>query len=139
MGKLSQNIVPNVYNSLQSSFLSLDWPWPGRPLPRGTSGSAETLDWGPMWGAPSPLATPIHPDTATPPDAPNNPLHHIGAPKTPDAPIPLLAPEYLESMPAPNTPLTPHNSTLHPLGAPMPLYAFCLLSTYSPCQSPIDP
>ena len=35
MCKLSQNIVPNVYNSLQSSFLSLAWPWPGRSLPKG--------------------------------------------------------------------------------------------------------
>ena len=74
MCTLSGNIVPNVYNSLQSSFLSLAWPWPGRSLtkgnqwegwdpgkgplpglgevghsPRGTSGSAGTLDWGPMW------------------------------------------------------------------------------------------
>ena len=74
MSKLSLNVVPNVYNSLQSSFLSLALPWPGRSLPRGnqwewwdpgqgplpglgevghslrgTSGSAGTLDWGPIW------------------------------------------------------------------------------------------
>ena len=35
-------------------------------------------------------------------------------PKTPNAPIPLLAPEYLQSLPAPNTPLTP----LHPHNGP---------------------
>ena len=35
MCKLSQNIVPNVYDSLQGSFLSLAWPWSGRSLPKG--------------------------------------------------------------------------------------------------------
>ena len=65
---------PKLYNSLQSSFLSLAWTWSGRSLPkgnqwdwwdpgqgplsghgevghslRGTSGSAGTLDWSPMW------------------------------------------------------------------------------------------
>ena len=42
-GKLSWNIVPNVYNSLQNSFLSLAWPWQVGHSPRGTSGSAGTL------------------------------------------------------------------------------------------------
>ena len=38
-----------VYNRLQSSFVSLAWPWSGRSPPKGTSGSGGTLDWGPMW------------------------------------------------------------------------------------------
>ena len=35
---MSLNVVPNVYNSLQRSFLSLAWPWSGMSLPRETSG-----------------------------------------------------------------------------------------------------
>ena len=47
MCKLSLNIVPNVYNSLQSSFLSLAWPWPGRSLPEGNQWEW----WDPQQGA----------------------------------------------------------------------------------------
>ena len=47
--KWSFNVVSKVYNRLQSSFVSLAWLWSGRSLLRGTSGSAGTLDWGPMW------------------------------------------------------------------------------------------
>ena len=36
-------------------------------------------------------------------------------------PIPLLAPEYLHSLPAPTHPWFPHHDPQHPLGAPMPL------------------
>ena len=36
-------------------------------------------------------------------------------------------PEYLHSLPAPNTPLTPHNSPQHPYETPMPPHA-----TYTP-------
>ena len=126
MCKLSLNIVPNVYNSLQSSFLSLAWPLPGRsllkgnqwewwdsqqgPLPglgevghsqRGSSGSAGTLDWGPMWsGSQSTCHLQCIPYT------PNGPLTLPMLPLMP--PIPLLAPEYLHSLPAPNAPWHPY-------------------------------
>ena len=64
MRKLSQNIVPNVYNSLQSSLLSLAWPWPGRSLPIGEPVGVLGPWTGAQCGwAPCPLATPIHPDT----------------------------------------------------------------------------
>ena len=53
-------------------------------------------------------------DTLIPPDTPmppNSPLHPLEAPMPPDAHIPLLVPEYLESLLAPqytpNTPYTP--------------------------------
>ena len=100
MCKLSWNIVPNVYYSLQSSFLSLAWPWPGRSLPkgnqwewwdpqqgplpglgevgyspRGTSGSAGTLDWGPMWSGSQSTCQPQCP--LHPLEAPNAPLCHL--------------------------------------------------------------
>ena len=44
-----------------------------------------------------PPKCPLHPYTPTP----------LGAPMPPDAPNPLLAPSYLESLPAPNTPWQP--------------------------------
>ena len=120
MCKLSLNIVPNVYNSLQSSFLLPAWPWPGRSLPkgnewecwdpeqgplpglgevghspRGTIGSAGTLDLGPMWLGSKPTCHPMHPYT----------------------------------LDAPNTSYTPYK----------PLYPCWPLSTYSPCQPPMYP
>ena len=171
MCKLSWNIVPNVYNSLQSSFLSLAWPWPGRSLPkgnqwecwdpgkgslpslaevshspRGTSGSAGTLDWGPMW---------LHFQSTCNPNAPLTPLHSLtpptacytlGDPQCPlMLPIPLLAPEYLHSLPAPILPLHPLMAPIAttPLGYPNApfcyLYPFWPLSTYTPWQPPIHP
>ena len=77
--------------------------------PRATSGSAGTLNWGPMWlGSQSTCH-------------PNAPLHPLMAPNSPTPqgdpqcpimlPILLLVPEYLYSLPAPqytpDTPLTP--------------------------------
>ena len=141
MCKLSLNIVLNVYNSLKSSFLSFAWPWPGRSLPKGnqwewwdpqqgslpglgevghspgwTSGSA-----GAQCGeASSPLATPMHPW---------HPLHTPNSPQHPQfplmPPIPLLAPEYLYSLPAPQyTPNGPQCPLCH-------LYPIWPWSTYS--------
>ena len=80
--------------------------------PRGTSGSAGTLDWGPMWlGSQSSCH-------------PNAPLHLLAAPYTPRRPPMFphatLTPSglWVPTLPAsPNTPLT----SLHPLMAPMPL------------------
>ena len=121
MCKLSQNIVSNVYNSLQSSFLSLAWPWSGSSLPKGnqwewwdpgqgplpglgevghspkeTSGSAGTLDWGPMWlGSHSTC----HPQM---------PLHPCWTP------MPLLAPEHLHSLLTSNAPPTSPAAPWHP-------------------------
>ena len=178
MCKLSLNIVPNVYNSLQSSFLSLAWPWPGRSLPkgnqwewwdpkqgplpglgevghspRGTSQSAWTWTGSQCGWAPSPLPPPMHPwhpytpDTLTLLDAPlMAPQHPYEPPQWPlIPPIPLLAPEYLHSLPAPNTPLTPldalqhpPNSSQHPLGAPMPLIPPIPLLGFNCCHFATD-
>ena len=91
--------------------------------PRGTSGSAGTLDWGPMWsGSQSTFHPQYTSDTPTPTRSPQYPL----------MPIPLLTPEYLESLLAPNTSLTPPmfpKWPLHPLEPPMPPIPFWLLST----------
>ena len=83
MCKLSQNIAPNVYNSLQSSFLSLAWPWPGRSLPKGNQWEC----WDPGLG-PNVVGLPVHlppqciPDTPTPPDTPTL----LTAPMLPNGP-----------------------------------------------------
>ena len=128
MCKLSLIIVPNVYNSLQSSFLSLAWPWWGRLLPkgnqwewwdpqqgplpglgevghssRGTSMSAGTLDWGLMWSGSQSTWYPYKP------------------------PIPA-GPWPLHSLPAPNAPLTPLTPLMAPLMPPTPP------DTPHPCQ-----
>ena len=124
--------------------------------PRGTSGSAGTLDWGPMWldsqSTCQPNA-PLHPqwtpNTPTPSDSPN----------LPDSPTPLGTPwchlypcwslsTYTPCQP-PNGPLTPlHPLTApnspdtpwDPLGAPLCcLYPCWPLGTYTPCQSPNAP
>ena len=117
MCKLSLNVVPNVYNRLQSSFLSLAWPWSDRSLPQGNQwecwdpmwlgpslpvtlmplhhllapdasyipacGSAGTLDWGPMWLGSQFPATPMlptppaYPQCPYTPAGPNSPWHHL--------------------------------------------------------------
>ena len=138
MCKLSLNIVPNVYNRLQSSFLSLAWPWPGRSFPkgnqwqrwyaqqgllpglggvgcspRGTSGSAGTLDWGPMWSGfqstchPNALLTPLH---FLMPQLPTRPLY----------PCWPLIPTLPASPNASLTCFTPPDSLLMPQQPPMP-------------------
>ena len=120
--------MPNVYNSLQSSFLSFAWPWPGRSLPKGnqwewwdpqhgplpgldevghcpggTSGSAGTLDWGPMWlgsqstchpnGPLTPPTCPWHPLQASYTPTGSWPLHSLPAPMYPWHPLhPCLIP-----------------------------------------------
>ena len=149
MCKLSLNIVSNVYNSLQSSFWSLAWPWPGKSLPkgnqcewwdpqqgplpdlcevghspRGTSGGAGTLDWGPMWSDSQSTChlqcTPYTPDGSPMPPWHPYTLRSAQCPLIP--PIPLLAPEHLHSLPdpqctldtpyTPDGPLTPSDITL---------------------------
>ena len=95
--------------------------------PRGTSGSAGTLDWGPMWlGSQSTC----HPNTPlTPLDAPdtqNGPYtprssHCPWCPYSPSGPwIPRVppSPQYTpDTLYTPDAP-TPKNGLLHPLGAP---------------------
>ena len=76
--------------------------------PRGTSGSVETLDWGPMWSG---SQSTCHPQF---------PLHPYWLP---DAPTPLMAPN------APDTP-TPQC----PL---MPLHICWPLNPYTPYQPPM--
>ena len=162
--QLSWNIVPNVYNSLQSSFLSLAWPWPGRSLPngnqwewwdpgkgplpglgevghspRGTSGSAGTLDWGPMWCG---SQSTCHPNAPLTPYTPWQPLTAPYTPRRPPMPpyatYPLLASEYLHSaspqihpwhhLMAPNTPRRPQC----PFMPPIPLLAYEFLHSLQP-------
>ena len=161
MYKLSLNVLPNVYNSLQSSFLSLAWPWSGRSFPRGnqgewwdpgqgplsglgevahsqsgTSGSAGTLDWGPMWlGSksiyhpnaplmpPTPLLTPQCPWCPYTPASlsiPNTPCwlvmpsEPLYTPAIPQCPTPPMMPYTPVS---PNTPCWP----VMPSNPPTPL------------------
>ena len=45
-GKWSQTVVPKVYKGLQSSFVSLAWPWSGRLSPKGN----QWLCWDPGLG-----------------------------------------------------------------------------------------
>ena len=150
MCKLSLNIVPNVYNSLQSSFLSLAWPWPGRSLPkgnqwewwdpqqgplpglgrvghfpRGTSGSAGTLDWGPMWLGSQSTWHPLH--SLMPLTALQCPRHPLGAPNatyTPSGPwLPTLptSPQYTSDTHTQH-PLMAHWHPLNPRSLPIPPY-----------------
>ena len=50
--------MPNVYNRLQSSFLSLALPWSGRSLPKGNQWECWNPGLGPnAVGLPSPPAT----------------------------------------------------------------------------------
>ena len=129
-------IVPNVYNSLQSSFLSLAWPWPGRWLPKGNQWEWWDPQQGPLPGfgevghsprgtngstgaqcvwVPSPPATPM---------PSSDPLH-------PYAPIPLLV--WVPTLHA-SPQSTPE--PLHPLTAPIPLMAPD--TSYTP-KSPLMP
>ena len=155
MCKLSQNIVPNVYNSLQSSFLSLAWPWSCRSLPKGNQWEC----WDPGLGhivvrLPVHLPLPIPPSgpealhlcwpqAPTLPAIPNAPLITLHPCQPPDYPIPLLAPQcplipptlLLAPQPytlaSPNAPLTPSTSPAGPL---IPLHPCRPLSPYTPCQ-----
>ena len=118
MCKLSPNVVPKVYNRLQSSFLSLAWPWSGRSLPQGEPVGV----LGPWNGAQCGRA-PVHPkwipDTPTPhTDLIDVPYIPCWPPTPPDAPTPLLAP------------MLPDTS-----------YPCWLLSSYTPasCQCPLTP
>ena len=90
MGKVSLNVVPNVYNSLQSSFLSLVWPWWGRSLPKGNLWEC----WNPGLG-PNVVRLPVHlpsPNASltptTPPADPWCPLHPCQPPMPPTPPAP---------------------------------------------------
>ena len=81
--------------------------------PRETSGSAGTLDWGPMW-----LGSQFtcHPNTFLTPPTPLTPCW-----------CPLMAPD---------TPCTPWET---PNALISYLYPFWLLSTYTPCQPQYTP
>ena len=149
MCKLSQNTVPNVYNSLQSSFLSLPWPWPGRSLPKGNQWEwwdpqQGLLAW-PWWGkslpkgnqweswdpgfGPNVVGLPVHllpPYTPTPPDTPTLPTPLKSSQCLLMPPIPLLAYGYLHSLQAsqykPDTAYTP-NAPLTPPNGPKHPYS----------------
>ena len=151
MCKLSVNIVQNVYNSLQSSFLSLAWPWPGRSLPKGKpmgvmGPSTGALAWpwwcrslpnGNQWKCWDPGLGPnvvrllVH----LPPQCPLNALMPLIAPLCPSTPpwasngpyatYTLLVPEYLHFMEAPQCTPTPPDAPNgpSPLGTPNAPYA----------------
>ena len=96
----------------------------------------------------SPCQPPIHPWHSLHLTPLKQPLHHLGPPIPPDAPIPLVAPEYWESLQPPIYlwqplhPLALPKWLLHPLGTPNDPwcpYTLLALSTYSPCQPPIHP
>ena len=118
--------------------------------PRGTSGSAGARTGAQCGWAPSPLATPIHHWHPIHPLIPQNDPYTPRSPKCPlMPPIPLLAPEYLQSLPAPNTPLTPpdapktaptppRNPTMPP-DAPIPLLAPEYLQSCQPQYTPYIP
>ena len=126
-------LLPNVYNSLQSSFLSLAWPWPGRSLPKGNQWECWDHGLGPNLVELSvhmPPQCPLHP--LLDPDAPTSlmaPWHpwHLTPPNAPWCPTLLLAPQSLHSLPAPMHPWDP----LHPLLPPW--------FSHSPYQPPIPP
>ena len=125
------NIVPNIYNRLQSSFLSLVWPWSGRSLPKGNQWEC----WDPGLGpnVVGPQFTPIHPwhpYTLTDPHMPSAspwcpytpagslmpqfPAHPCWPPIPPETPYPCWPSESLTFSASPNVPLTP----LHPYCSP---------------------
>ena len=153
MCKLSLNIVPNVYNSLQGSFLSPAWPWSGGSFPKGnqwewwdpgmgplpglgevghspgeTSGSAGTLDWGPMWSGSQPICHPQCPYTTTGPLMPYTPDGPWYPPDTPTPQWPPSAPTLSGSPNASMTPPTPPAGLLMPLHSlPVPNTPWCPL------------
>ena len=92
---------------------ALAWPWWGRSLPRGTSGSA-----GAQCGqAPSPLATPMHPWH---PYTPDSPMPQNGSPTplwAPNSPFCHLYPFW------PLSTYTPSQPLIHPLHPQTPLMA----------------
>ena len=159
MCRLSLNVVRNVYNSLQSSFVSLVWPSSGRWLPKGNwwewwdpgkgplpglgevghsprepvgvleSWTGAQCDW-----TPSLSATPMPPDTPyTPFQLPNTPTPSAG-------PQCSLRPPYLLlALWAPTPPAIPQ-FPLHPChpNAPETPIPLMPLSPYIPYQ-PLTP
>ena len=115
MCKLSENIGPNEYNSMQSSFLSPAWPWSGRLLPKGNQWEC----WDPGLG-PNVVRLPVH----LPPLMPLTPLHYL---PPPDAPTSLLAPN------APNDHLSPYTPCQSPDTLCQPL------TSLHPCWPPDTP
>ena len=138
------NIVPNVYNSLENSFLSLAWHWSGRSLPKGNQWEC----WDPGLG-PNVVRLPVHLPPPMPPDTPTPPA-------TLNSPTPLLASNAPDD---PLSPYTPTNPLMSPATAPdaphthcwpqcpytsatpipsKPLHCMILLSPYTPA-SPLGP
>ena len=78
MCKLSLNIVPNVYDSLKNSFLSLAWPWPGRSLPKGNQ-----WEWWDPGQGPNVVRFPVH----LSPQCTLNILYTPSHPYTPTSPL----------------------------------------------------
>ena len=131
MCKLSLNIVPNVYDSLQSSFWSLPkgnqwsdgtwtealaWPWLGRSLPKGNQWKC----WDPGLG-PNVVGLPVHLPPQCTPNTPNKPPISLPAPIHPDTPTPpdgpkmaLMPPTPQEFPMPPDAPYTPCKPPMHP-------------------------
>ena len=137
MCKLSLNIVPNVYISLQTSFLLLAWPWWGRLLPKGNQWKC----WDPGLG-PNVVRLPVH----LPPLMHPYILQFSQQPYTPDGPQCFLtSPTPLGAPDTTYTPAGPWVPTL-PASSPMPLTPTTLLmvpqhpsNTPTPLATPMPP
>ena len=113
---------------------ALVWPWWGRSLPKGNQWDCWDPGLEPQCGwALSPPAISNVPCTPQWPQCPHIPYTPY-VPLMP--PIPLLAPEYLHSLPAPNAPLTPSIPLTAPILADSPK---CSPDTPTPPRSPPMP
>ena len=139
MCKPSLNVVPNVYNRLQSSFLSLARLRSGRSLPKRNQWECWDTGLGPEVFRPSPSQ--CTPDTPThltdPPDAPTlsssllTLLHPLPAPMTPWCPLHSCWPPMF-----PDTPLPPTGCLNPPTPLPVPMHPwhFYTPTPLHPCQ-----
>ena len=157
MCKLSLNIVQNVYNSLQSSFLLLAWPWPGRSLPKGNQWEWWDPQQGPLPGLgevghsprecwdpglePNVVRLPVHlppPMQLLHPQWLPMPLWHPLHPYFPNATYTPVGPSIYTPYQPPNAPL----ASLHPqclLMPPIPILAPEHLHTLPASMHPWHP
>ena len=129
MCKLSLNVVTNVYNSLQSSFLSLAWPWSGRSLPKGNQWEW----WDPGLG-PNVVGLPVHLPFPNAPLMPSTPLLTPNTPWCPYTPANSSMPQH------PYTPCWPVMPSKHPTlpASPQcPLHPLPAPDTPTPLLSPL--
>ena len=136
MCKLSLNVVPNIYDSLQSSILSLAWPWSGRSLSKGNQWECWDPGLGPnVVGFPVHLPPPISPDIPANPLIPLHPCWPSDAPYTPASGSAGTQCGQAPSPPATQCFLTP----LHPWSPLHPYQWECLDPMWSGFQSTCHP